>query len=89
MVEFTEIEDETFEEMDTYGKVEQCIAPKPPSVAALGQPGEKGVGKVFVRFTSIEDAEVGKKAMAGRRFEGRIVEAYFYPDEKFFKGEFE
>lgn len=89
MNEYTDVEDETFEEMETYGKVEQVIAPKPSYGYKPGQPLEPGVGKVFVKFSSIDEAHVGKRAMEGRRFEGRIVEAKFYPEDKFRRGEFE
>mmetsp|Transcript_15129 Transcript_15129/g.17522 ORF Transcript_15129/g.17522 Transcript_15129/m.17522 type:complete len:90 (-) Transcript_15129:20-289(-) len=88
MLEYTDVEDETFDEMEQYGRVTQVIAPRPSKNYVPGQPFEPGVGKVFVRFENIQDAEVGKKAMSGRRFEGRIVGAHFYPEDKFKKGEF-
>ena len=87
--EYADVEDETFEEMEQYGKVEQVIAPKPTMKYAPGQPPEPGVGKVFVKFATINEAEVGRKALEGRRFEGRIVEASYYPEDKFRNGQFE
>jgi len=87
--EYRDVEDETFDEMEQYGRVEQVIAPRPSRNYVPGKPLEPGVGKVFVKFGSIRDAEIGKKAMTGRRFEGRIVDASFYPDESFMKGIFE
>ena len=74
--------------MEQYGKVLQVIAPRPSKNYIPGQPLEPGVGKVYVKFTSISDAQVGKKAMTGRRFEGRIVHAFFYPEERFNRAEF-
>lgn len=89
LTEYTDIEDETFEEMEQYGKVLQVIAPRPSKNYIPGQPYEPGVGKVYVKFTSISDAQVGKKAMTGRRFEGRVVSAFFYPEDRFNRAEFE
>jgi splicing factor U2AF subunit len=86
--EYTEVEDETFEEMERYGRVTQVIAPRPSAGYRAGMTLEPGVGKVYTRFETIEDARVGKEAMTGRRFEGRIVDAQFYPEDKFNKGEF-
>lgn len=86
--EYIDVEDETFDEMEQYGKVAQVITPRPSSNYRPGQALEPGVGKVYVRFENITDAQVGKKAMTGRRFEGRIVGADFYPEDKFKKGEF-
>ena len=89
MTEYTEVEDETFDEMEQYGKVHQVVAPKPDASYVPGQILPPGVGKVYIKFSTIEEAHVGKKAMEGRRFEGRIVEANFYPEDKFRSGVFE
>jgi hypothetical protein len=86
--EYRDVEDETFEEMERYGRVSQVIAPRPSRNYRPGMPLEPGVGKVYVRFKTTEDAQVGKEAMKGRRFEGRIVDVQFYPEDKFNVGEF-
>jgi splicing factor U2AF subunit len=86
--EYADVEDETFEEMEQYGKIIQVVAPRPSRDYRPGQPLEPGVGKVYVKFDNQTDALNGKEAMTGRRFEGRIVDAQFYPDDKFKRGEF-
>lgn len=87
-LEYVDVEDETFEEMEQYGKVIQVIAPRPSNNFRPGQPLEPGVGRVYIKFEHKADAQVGKEAMKGRRFEGRIVNAMFYPEDKFNRGEF-
>jgi hypothetical protein len=42
-----------------------------------------GFGKVFVLFTSTEGAEKAKIALFRRRFNGRVVEVLYFPEEKF------
>lgn len=88
MEEYVEVEDETFEEMENYGTVLSVVAPRPSSNFRPGMPLEPGVGKVYVKFQNQTDAQVGKEAMKGRRFEGRIVDAQFYPEDKFNRSEF-
>jgi splicing factor U2AF subunit len=87
--EYHDVEDETFEEMEQYGKVLQVVAPKPSPAYRPGMPLEPGVGRAYVMFDNPNDAQVGKEAMKGRRFEGRVVDAMFYPVEKFNKGQLE
>jgi len=84
--EYADVEDEVYEEMETYGKVLQVVAPRPDANYRPGQTLEPGIGRVFVRFNNEREATVAKTAMQGRRFEGRIVEARYYPEDEFSKG---
>lgn len=86
--EYADVEDEVFEEMENYGKVHQVVAPRPDPNSRPGQTLEPGVGRVFVRFGSEKEATLAKTAMSGRRFEGRIVEARYYPEQEFSKGDY-
>lgn len=85
-LEYAEVEDEVFEEMEQHGKVLQVVAPRPSPNFRPGQQLEAGVGKVFIKFEQEKDATVAKASMRGRRFEGRVVEAKYYPEEQFSKG---
>mmetsp|Transcript_16802 Transcript_16802/g.18713 ORF Transcript_16802/g.18713 Transcript_16802/m.18713 type:complete len:91 (-) Transcript_16802:25-297(-) len=87
-MEYAEVEDEVFEEMEQYGKVLQVVAPRPNQAFRPGQPLEPGVGKVFVRFNNQPDCLKGKIAMSGRRFEGRVVEARYYPEDSYSQGNY-
>lgn len=72
--------------MEQHGKVLQVVAPRPSPNFRPGQQLEAGVGKVFIKFEQEKDATVAKASMRGRRFEGRVVEAKYYPEEQFSKG---
>lgn len=85
--DFKELEFDVQDEMVRYGKVIRTHVPRPPK---YGDPYQnKGFGKVYVRFSSEQEAERAKKALFKRRFNDRIVEASYYSDEKFFKNIFE
>ena len=61
--------------------------PRPP---LFGDPNTMpGFGKVFVLFTSAEESEKAKIAMFRRRFNGRVIEALYFPEEKFNKKAYE
>lgn len=81
--EYVDVEDETYDEMENYGKVLGAVAPRPGPNWRPGMPLDPGVGKVYVKFANSTDAQVGKEAMKGRRFEGRVVDAFFYPEDKY------
>ena len=86
--EYNELENDTYEEMCEYGKVVRVHIPKPPLLGD-GKAMPPGVGKVYVKFEQTEEAARAKKAMLGRRYEGRVVETMFYPEEKFNRGQFD
>jgi hypothetical protein len=45
--------------------------------------GEKGATKIFLEYSSIDDAAKAIKGLAGRTFDGRKVEANYFDEEKF------
>lgn len=40
-----------------------------------------GVGKIFVLFLNIDGATKARAAVNGRTFNGKLVEAVFYPED--------
>lgn len=86
--EYADVEDEVFEEMESYGKVLSVVAPRPDASYRPGQKLEPGIGRVFVQFKEEKEATMAKASMSGRRFEGRIVEAMYYPTDEFVKGSY-
>lgn len=78
--DYKELEYDIEDEMMRYGKVHKIHIPRPPM---FGDPySEPGFGKVYVKFGNEEEAEKAKHAIFRRRFNGRVVETMYYPEEK-------
>jgi hypothetical protein len=85
--DFKELEFDIQDEMLRYGKVIRTHVPRPPK---YGDPYmNKGFGKVYVRFGSDSEAEKAKLATLRRRFNDRMVEVSYYPEDKFVKNIFD
>jgi RNA recognition motif-containing protein len=76
--EYNDIKEDMLEECGKFGKVESLEMPK------------EGPGKtmVFVKFDSLESAAKGFSMLHGRSFETRVVEASYFPQDKFDAKEF-
>ena len=59
----------------------QVLVPRPPLFGSADT--VPGFGNVYVLFRACEDAEKAKIAVFRRRFNGRVVEASYFPEEKF------
>lgn len=83
-IDYKELEFDVEDEMMRYGKVVKVYVPRPP---IYGDPfGMAGFGRVYVRFREIDEAKRAKDSLFKRRFNGRAVEAQYYPEERFIKG---
>ena len=80
VIEYADVEDEVFEEMEQYGKALQVVAPRPSKLWRPGMPLDFGVGMVYVRFETHKNAVDAKNAMLGRRFEGRTIQATIFTE---------
>ena len=78
VIEYADVEDEVFEEMEQYGKALQV--PRPSKLWRPGMPLDFGVGMVYVRFETHKNAVDAKNAMLGRRFEGRTIQATIFTE---------
>ena len=79
-IDYKELEFDIRDEMLRYGRCERVEVPRPP---LFGDPyAMPGFSKAFALFVSTEDAERAKIALFRRRFNGRAVEAMFFPEEK-------
>ena len=79
-IDYKELEFDIQDEMMRYGKCLKVVAPRPP---LFGNPFDMpGFSKAFVLFEAPEEAERAKIALFRRRFNGRVVEAMFFPEEK-------
>ena len=76
---YIDIEDEA----SRHGTIEQIVIPRPKE-------GEDvpGVGKIFVKFASMDDCIMAQKAIAGRQFNDRAVITAYYDEDKFKNGDY-
>lgn len=71
---WAEICDDVRDECSKYGQILELKIPRPTS----GTRQAAGVGKIFVKFDSVESATGALKALAGRKFSDRtVVTTYF------------
>lgn len=79
-MDYKELEFDVQDEMMRYGKCVKVEVPRPP---LFGDPYDMpGFSKVFALFSTTEEADRAKIALFRRRFNGRVVEAMFFPEEK-------
>ena len=79
--DFDEVAEDTEDEMNKYGKIIRLVVPKP--WRNKDGTNESGVGKIYIKFTDTIGSTVAINRMSGRWFEGRVVEAKYYQEEKF------
>lgn len=81
--EFEEIREDMEEEAKKFGHLEEVLIARP------GEQGMEGaVGKVFLRYGEVEEAERAHATMSGRKFGERTVEAVFFDESMFGRREF-
>ena len=86
-IDYKELEFDVQDEMMKYGNCMKVEVPRPP---LFGAPDTlPSFGKVYVMFQTSEEAERAKIALFRRRFNGRVVEVMYYPEEKFRKEKFD
>ena len=79
--EYHEIHEDVLEECKKYGRVISIIIPRPGEHTS-------GIGKIFVEYTTVEDATKAKIGLSGMKFNEKKVECCFHPEELFFQGNF-
>jgi len=72
---YEELMEDVADECNSHGTVKSIVIPRTGT--------DSSVGKIFVHFVDASSAQASRKAVAGRKFNGRVVEAYFYPEELF------
>lgn len=83
-IDYKELEFDVEDEMMRYGKVARVVVPRPPLFCdPYSMPG---YGRVYVRFNNMEEAQRAKKTLNMRRFNNRVVEIQYYPEERFSRG---
>jgi splicing factor U2AF subunit len=74
-----EICEDVREECSKYGQVLELKVPRPSG----GSRQSPGVGKIFVKFDTVESATKALKALAGRKFSDRTVVTTYYGEVSF------
>ncbi|KAB8276547.1 hypothetical protein BDV30DRAFT_206271 [Aspergillus minisclerotigenes] len=77
--DYDEICDDVREECAKYGQVVELKIPRPSG----GSRQSPGVGKIFVKFDSVESTTNALKALAGRKFSDRTVVTTYFSEENF------
>lgn len=85
---YSELIEETKEECSQFGTVANVIVPRPVKHAtgSVVSPPGLGIGQVFVEMATLEEAKAAMCVLKGRLFDGRIVDAKFYPSDDFQRG---
>jgi splicing factor U2AF subunit len=80
--EFGEIEEDMKEELAKYGTVLELRIPRPAPEGEEG-PRTDGLGRVYVHYSSLEEAGAAKAALHGRKFGGKAVVADSFDLQRF------
>ncbi|GJQ11633.1 hypothetical protein GpartN1_g3424.t1 [Galdieria partita] len=81
--EYEDIVEDVREESSKYGEVSEVKIPRP---SKTDEANPAGLGKVFVAFKTVADAEKAFAALTGRRFAGKSVVANYYDEERYYTG---
>lgn len=79
--EFADIEDDMREELGKYGTVVKLVIPRP-----AGEERPPGLGRVYVEYSTNEEAGRARAALSGRKFAGKPVVAQFFDHALFAQG---
>ncbi|CAG8587806.1 3369_t:CDS:10 [Cetraspora pellucida] len=80
--EYEDIVDDVREECSKFGRVIDMKIPRP------GSGSLSGIGKIFVRFESIEAAGAALRALAGRKFAERTVLTSYIDEDMYYAEDF-
>ncbi|KAG7701367.1 hypothetical protein KL930_000179 [Ogataea haglerorum] len=69
-------------ECSYHGHPEKVLIPRPEGDFRPGMPTKPEVGRIFVKFPTLQEAQKCAESLAGRKFNGRtILAAYYEPDD--------
>lgn len=79
--DYDDIHEDVLEECKKHGRVVSIVIPRPGTHTS-------GIGKIFVEFSSVEEANRAKTLLEGMKFNEKKVECAFHPEELFFQSNF-
>ncbi|KAK0716969.1 hypothetical protein B0T26DRAFT_707890 [Lasiosphaeria miniovina] len=77
--DYEEIREDIEEECQKFGKILSLKIPRPIG----GSRQSAGVGKIFIKFETSEEATKALRSLAGRKFADRTVVTTYFPEENF------
>eukprot|EP00923_Selenidium_pygospionis_P037537 GHVN01065806.1.p2 GENE.GHVN01065806.1~~GHVN01065806.1.p2 ORF type:complete len:288 (+),score=36.58 GHVN01065806.1:1243-2106(+) len=87
--EFEEIVEDVKLECMEYGHVMSVEIPRPMASFDPNGGHQSHIGYAYVEFTDIDGAGKARKALSGRKFSGRTVEAHYYSERLYQEKSFE
>ncbi|WOH11827.1 hypothetical protein DCAR_0831321 [Daucus carota subsp. sativus] len=82
--EYEEILEDMKDEGGKFGDLVNIVIPRP---SPSGEPIE-GLGKVFLEYADTTGCSNAREALSGRKFGGNSVIAVYYPEDKFYNGDY-
>ncbi|XP_068645441.1 splicing factor U2af large subunit A-like isoform X2 [Aristolochia californica] len=82
--EYEEILEDMREEGGKFGLLVNVVIPRPSPTEYA-----PGVGKVFMEYADASGSAQAKAALDGRKFGGKVVTAVYFPEDKFYRREYE
>jgi len=79
---YDEIFDDIREECAKFGQIRSLQIPRPSSDFPVS-----GVGKIYIEYTTPQEAGAASEALAGRKFQSRIVVTSYYDPEMYARNE--
>lgn len=79
--DFADIEEDMREELGKYGNVIKLVIPRP-----AGGERPAGLGRVYVKYASADEAGRARASLSGRKFAGKAVVAEFFDASRFDAG---
>ncbi|KAJ1955521.1 hypothetical protein EC988_001834 [Linderina pennispora] len=76
--EYADIVEDVRDECQKFGAIAELVIPRPSPDQDV-----PGVGKIFVKFATVDEATTALRALAGRKFADRTVVASYMADEDF------
>ncbi|KAI9101205.1 splicing factor U2AF 65 kDa subunit-like protein [Phlyctochytrium arcticum] len=76
--DYQDILDDIKEECGKYGVIQRVTIPRPMEGQEV-----RGVGKIFVHFTSPEETAAALRSLAGRKFADRTVVAAYFDEQQY------
>jgi len=83
---YLDLVEDVSEECNKFGMVKEVVVPREGGQVTGANSGSRGF--IYVRFTGPAGAEAARKALQGRRFGGREVQANAFPDALIERGVF-
>ncbi|KAF9151020.1 U2 small nuclear RNA auxiliary factor 2, partial [Mortierella sp. AD010] len=81
--EYEDILDDIRDECGKFGRVVDVKIPRPVAGAVVA-----GTGKIFVKYSNVDEATTALRALSGRKFADRTVLTSFYDIDKYEAGEY-